>query len=138
MPAPSSDRSTPPRSALRIVYVEDNDDVRDITGVLLSGPGREVVALASGEEALALMAEQQCDVLFTDFNLPGMSGGDLARQLLARDPDHWVVLCTGWPIDQKVARWGSRVRVLPKVFKLDELEKLMSDIALDVEARRAA
>lgn len=128
----------PATSPLRILYVEDNEDVRDITGVLLSGPDREVVSLASGEEALALMDQQRCDVLFTDFNLPGMSGGDLARQLLARDPDQWVILCTGWPIDQKVERWGPRVRVLPKVFKLDELEALLGDIASDVHARRAA
>lgn len=123
---------------LRIIYVEDNEDVRDITGVLLSGPDREVTSLASSEEALALMDQQGCDVLFTDFNLPGMSGGDLARHLLARHPDHWVVLCTGWPIDPKVASWGSRVRVLPKVFKLEELENLLSAISEDVAARRAA
>jgi CheY-like chemotaxis protein len=128
----------PATDPLRIIYVEDNDDVRDITGVLLSGPGREVTALASGEEALDLIARQHCDVLFTDFNLPGMSGGELAKRLLARDPEHWVVLCTGWPLEQKVERWGPRVRVLSKVFKLDELEGLLADITTDVRARRTA
>lgn len=123
-------------AGLRILYVEDDDDVRETTRILLSGPGREVVAVATAEEALAMLAEQRCDLLFTDVNLPGLSGEALARHLLDSEPDHWVVLCSGNAIGREVRRWGAHVRVLPKLFRLEELDALLDEITRDVDDRR--
>ena len=80
---------------MRILYVEDNPELRETIGKLMEGEGRTVTPCASAEEALALDAGDPFDVLVTDVSLPGLSGTDLARQLLADDPQRWVVLCSG-------------------------------------------
>src|SRR6202451_1882113 len=80
---------------LRILYVEDNDLVRDITHEILSQPSRTVVAVASAEEALKVSEPDAFDVVVTDVSLPAMSGMDLARQLLRRAPAVPIIIATG-------------------------------------------
>lgn len=129
---PQADRGA---SALRILYVEDNDEVRESIGMLLEGEGREVIALPSSEHALATFEAQGCHVLFTDVNLPGLSGIELAKRILARDPDQWVVLCSGYQLDQTVKAMGSHVRALTKPFRIEHLDALLAEIQRDVADR---
>ena len=78
---------------LSILYVEDNKELRETLSDMLEGPGRSVVAVATGEAALAAWQLGASDLLVTDISLPGMSGTDLARIVLAKNPAQWVVLC---------------------------------------------
>jgi CheY-like chemotaxis protein len=112
-----------------ILYVEDNDDLRDTIGVLLEGDGREISTCADGEQALALWQQGRFNILITDVSLPGMSGTDLARQVLAIDPNCWVVLCSGYEFRHGLERLGPNVRSLPKPFEPEELEALLTEIA---------
>ncbi len=120
-----------------ILYVEDNDDLRESIGMLLEGDGREVVTRPDGELALQVIAEREFDVLITDVSLPGMSGTDLARQVLKKDPRRWVVLCSGYEFRQGLDRLGPNVRALSKPFEPDELEALLNEIIASVRAASA-
>jgi two-component system cell cycle response regulator CpdR len=111
-----------------ILYVEDSDDLRTTIGMLLEAPGREICCVATAEQALATLAEREFDVVITDVSLPGMSGTDLARQLLATKPDRWIVLCSGYEFGTAVQQFGPNVRSLLKPFEPDELENLLIDI----------
>jgi len=113
---------------LSITYVEDNRDLRDALSEMLAGPGREVVAFATGEEALAACEAGAPDLLVTDISLPGMSGTDLARILVAKNPAQWVVLCSGYEYGRHVATLGQNVRALPKPFEFEQLEALIDEI----------
>ena len=113
---------------MRILYVEDNPELRETIGMLMEGEGRTVTPCASAEEALVLDAGDPFDVLVTDVSLPGVSGTDLARQLLADDPQRWVVLCSGYELGSQPTQWGPNVRVLLKPFELEELEQLLTSI----------
>ena len=113
---------------MRILYVEDNPELRETIGMLMEGEGRTVTSCASAEEALVLDAGHPFDVLVTDVSLPGMSGTDLARRLLADDPLRWVVLCSGYELGSHPTQWGPNVRVLLKPFELEELEQLLTSI----------
>lgn len=113
---------------LRILYVEDNCELREAMGMLLEGPGRAVNACATAEEALRHDAEAPFDLVITDVTLPGMSGTDLARRLLERNPTQWMVLCSGYPFGQEAASaLGPNVRTLLKPFEMDELESLLDE-----------
>ncbi len=61
---------------MRILYVEDNPELRETIGMLMEGEGRTVTSCASAEESLVLDAGHPFDVLVTDVSLPGMSGTD--------------------------------------------------------------
>ena len=113
---------------MRILYVEDHPELRETIGMLMEGEGRTVTPCASAEEALVLDAGNPFDVLVTDVSLPGLSGTDLARQLLADDPQRWVVLCSGYELGSHPTQWGPNVRVLLKPFELEELEQLLTSI----------
>ena len=113
---------------MRILYVEDHPELRETIGMLMEGEGRMVTPCASAEEALVLDAGNPFDVLVTDVSLPGLSGTDLARQLLADDPQRWVVLCSGYELGSHPTQWGPNVRVLLKPFELEELEQLLTSI----------
>jgi len=113
---------------MRILYVEDNPELRETIGMLMEGEGRTVTSCACAEEALVLDAGHPFDVLVTDVSLPGMSGTDLARRLLANDPLRWVVLCSGYELGSQPGSWGPNVRTLLKPFELEELEQLLGGI----------
>jgi two-component system cell cycle response regulator CpdR len=113
---------------MRILYVEDNPELRETIGMLMEGEGQTVTSCASAEEALELDASEPYDVVVSDVSLPGISGTDLARQLLNADPQRWVVLCSGYDLGSYPAAWGPNVRTLLKPFDMEELERLLGTI----------
>ncbi|MFN3438886.1 MAG: response regulator [Acidovorax sp.] len=122
---------------MRILYVEDNPELRETIGMLMEGDGQTVTSCATAEEALELDAQQTFDLLVSDVSLPGLSGTDLARKLLAEDPKRWVVLCSGYELGSYPTSWGPNVRTLLKPFELDELDQLLGSIR-EAVARPAA
>ena len=114
--------------SLSILYVEDNQELRDTFLEILEAEGREIVACADGEAALALWKTRAFDVVLTDISLPGISGTDLARRVLEIEPDKWIVLCSGYHYPHGLASLGPNVRSLPKPFELEELDALMDEI----------
>lgn len=117
---------------MRILYVEDNCELRETIGMLMEGEGRSVTACASAEEALEQDAGEPFDLVVTDVSLPGMSGTDLCRKLLADDPDRWVVLCSGYQFKHGLDALGPNVRSLLKPFELEELEELLASVQLQL------
>jgi PAS domain S-box-containing protein len=79
-----------------VLLVEDNDHVREFAQNLLEDLGYEVVAAASGEEALDRLAESRIDLLFSDVVMPGLSGLEIARRARERRPDLPVLLASGY------------------------------------------
>ncbi len=117
---------------LRMLYVEDNAELRETFQEMLEGEQREVVACGTAEEALVLWSAGGFDVLVTDISLPGMSGTDLARRILAVQPDRWIVLCSGYQYGDALRALGPRVRALSKPFELEDLDRLMGEIRLSL------
>ena len=113
-----------------ILYVEDNDDLREALALLLESEGREVVTCASGEDALAALAARSFDVLITDVSLPGISGTELARSVLAERPRQRVVLCSGYGANQDLSSLGPNVCWILKPFEMDALEHLLQRLAV--------
>ncbi|MFT4240716.1 MAG: response regulator [Acidovorax sp.] len=113
---------------MRILYVEDNPELRETIGMLMEGEGRTVTPCATAEEALELDARQPFDVLVSDVSLPGMPGTELARRMLEADPQRWVVLCSGYELGNYPAAWGPNVRTLLKPFDLEDLDALLDSI----------
>ena len=69
----------------RILAVDDDPTAVGALRQILTQKGYEVVITNSGEEALALLADQRFDLAILDVSMPGMSGYDLCRKL-RQDP----------------------------------------------------
>jgi CheY-like chemotaxis protein/signal transduction histidine kinase/HAMP domain-containing protein len=87
------------RRVRSLLVVEDDDDQRRAVVELIGGGGDdvEVTAVASSEQALEALAEQQFDCIVLDLKLPDMGGFDLL-ETLKEDPRHAhtpVIVYTG-------------------------------------------
>ena len=85
---------TKPRK--RVMLVEDNAVYRSTLALLLDGhEGIEIVGeAADGGQAAAAAALLQPDVVLLDFRLPGASGDEVARLLMAASPGTRIVCLT--------------------------------------------
>lgn len=119
---------------LRMLYVEDNIELREVFQEMLECEQREVVACATAEEALVLWHASHFDVLVSDISLPGMSGTDLARRVLAARPECWVVLCSGYAYGDALRALGPHVRALPKPFEMEDLDRLVDEIRMSLDS----
>lgn len=76
-----------------IIYVEDDDDARDLVADVFAAEGLAVRACATAEEALREAERAPPHVVITDLWLgPGMSGDELARRLKRDHPEGPVVV----------------------------------------------
>jgi PAS domain S-box-containing protein len=103
---PRSDKALSPEAAdgsaanlppgLVVLLVEDNLHVRDFADHLLQEMRCTVRCAASGEEALAILAKGNIDLVFSDVVMPGMNGIELARRVQEKHPHVPVVLASGY------------------------------------------
>jgi CheY-like chemotaxis protein/anti-sigma regulatory factor (Ser/Thr protein kinase) len=70
---------------LRVLVVDDDRDTREVLRVLLEQWGAEVTAVASADEALAVISALDPHVLLSDIAMPGQDGYALIRQVRARE-----------------------------------------------------
>jgi signal transduction histidine kinase/CheY-like chemotaxis protein len=110
-----------PLKGLRILLVDDDDQVRGATAGQLEEMGLTVQAAASGEEALAwLDAGGEIDLALLDFAMPGLNGVETARRIAERRPAAPVALMSGFAEAETLASlWTGRL--LAKPFTLGEL-----------------
>jgi CheY-like chemotaxis protein len=116
------------KDALKILYVEDNALVRDVTAELLAQDQRQIVACADAEEALKEFRENTFDVVITDVSLPVMSGIDLARSILAIKPHFPIIIASGYSLNFGLENWSANVRAIIKPFEGPEIEALIAEL----------
>ena len=113
---------------LRILYVEDNPLVREVTSELLSQDERKIVALGTAEEALNAFRAGPFDVVITDISLPVMSGLDLARNILTLEPSAPIIIASGYVLTSVVQNLGPKVRTIVKPFEAFQIDSLIHEL----------
>jgi signal transduction histidine kinase/DNA-binding response OmpR family regulator len=100
--AGGADLPSAPRTASRVLVVDDNVDGAESLAMLLRLGGSEVVLAHDGPAGLEAAREFRPDVVVLDIGLPGMDGYEVARRLRA-DPatkDALLVAVTGYGRDE--------------------------------------
>ena len=150
-----------PRSAGTILVVDDLDANLRMLEEMLTAEGYQVIVARNGEEALAIVASAEPDLVLSDVRMPVVDGFELCLALKSR-PETWllpVVLMTGAseapdriraieagandfitkPIDQPELK--ARVRSLLQIKRftddLDSAEAVLRSLALMIEVRDA-
>jgi CheY-like chemotaxis protein len=81
---------------MRVLVADDCRDTADMFALLLTTWGHEAEAAYDGAEALAKAEAARPDVALLDLDMPGMSGGEVARRLRAGQSGRpWLVAVTG-------------------------------------------
>lgn len=125
-------------SALRILYVEDNDIVREITTELLMENHPHVVASRTAEEALQEFKGAKFDLVITDISLPAMSGLELSRTILELKPNMPIIVASGYFMDLSLQTFGPSVRAIIKPFELEEIDSLITELCAAAEPEKTA
>jgi signal transduction histidine kinase len=124
----------PPPGGLKneiILVVEDNDDVRAYSVMMLNELGYSVLEAADTEAALVLLQRPgRIDLLFTDVVLPGRTGRELATEAVALRPGLQVLFTTGYSRNAIIhhGRLDAGVQLLTKPFTYDQLALRIRDV----------
>jgi len=115
----------PPRGNETVLLVEDNDDVRTITGTVLKRLGYTVLSAPDGAHALDLAVRHggAIDLVLTDTIMPGMSGLAVAEKLAEIRPTTRVLFMSAHTEDSVLRHGVERAKVafLQKPFSVAEL-----------------
>jgi two-component system cell cycle sensor histidine kinase/response regulator CckA len=111
-----------------ILVVEDELAVRELACVALQKRGYEVLHAAHGPEAIEVWKKNpgKVDLLLTDMVMPnGMSGGELAKDLVTRNPKLKIIYTSGYSpeILKQDSILAQGINFLPKPYDLSSLLK---------------
>lgn len=95
MKFPGSENEVSEAMTIRVLLIEDDEDVRQSLAQALSLAGFEVDALASAQRARAQISFSAPVIVVSDVRLPGVSGTDWLREIRSIDADLPVILITG-------------------------------------------
>jgi len=136
---------------MRLLVVEDDDEMRALMERGLAAEGYRVTAVENGVEALIALGEQAFDLAVVDVMMPGMSGFELARRIREREDPVRILLVTARDaVDDRVFGLDAGADdYLTKPFAFAELRALgrresagaprtieVGDVSIDSEARR--
>src|SRR5262245_3660354 len=112
----------------RILVIDDDTNVLDLTKYHLSRHGVEAVTAQSGEEGLSLFAEHQFDVALIDLKLPDFDGIDLVSRIKESWPETEIIVITGYSSVTKAveATKAGAFYFVEKPVNYDELSLIIS------------
>jgi PAS domain S-box-containing protein len=114
----------------RILVVDDEPALREMTAQILLQNGYQVHTAASGKDAIEILKTQPVDILFSDIIMPGMDGHELARQVKQQFPLIKIQLVSGY---SDVAPSGNEYeelyeRILHKPFNSEDVLRCIKEL----------
>ena len=133
--------SNPPRCGLRLLIIDDNEDLAKGLSIYLSErSGHEVRCANTGEAGIALAREFKPDAVLLDIGLPDIDGYEVARRLRAEDAleDVPLIGISGFSTaaDRKRAKRAGFDRYFVKPIAFDKLNDALAE-RLTLAAGRA-
>ena len=117
---------------LKVLIVEDEEDILILYKDFLSGKGHEVTTMyLNGDVVIEEIDEAKCEIYLIDYRLPGNKNGiDIATQILDKFPSAPILFITAYEnlhkeISKNPIFHGKNVDVLLKPVKLDKIETTM-------------
>jgi len=141
IPAPSPSRTSlappPPPSRTRVLYADDEEDLREVFAAVFEGDF-DITCVPGGSEALAAMAAGSFDVLVSDMRMEPMRGSELLARACAEYPDTQRILLTGFSDHDDLADAVNLGHVFAYTQKPWEADQLKLTIQGAAEQRRLA
>jgi CheY-like chemotaxis protein len=134
MSSANQDQRTPPSGlGLKILCVEDDDEIREALVVVLSDAGYEVTAAENAPDGLAAMERRPYHLVITDYALPGQTGAWMLEEGARRDllGDAAAVIVTAY---RDIAK-PDGVRVFHKPLDLDQFIAQVGEMLLPARKR---
>ena len=141
MTAPPASRQAEPANR-KVVYVEDNEDARDVMSQMLADFGFDVIEAADAKTALTLVEQTRPDVVLMDIGLPDMNGYELARRFKASPTVSAIPLVAltgyGQMHDKDAATRAGFAAHLVKPVDIDDVLRTLEEVLAVKKGRAAA
>ncbi len=115
------------KGAETILLIDDEDIIVEVGSALLTELGYKVIAVSSGEEAVAIFDKEQekIDLVVLDLVMPNMDGSETFDILRHMKPSQPVILSSGYAIEGLAAEIMQRGcnAFIQKPFNLNDLSK---------------
>ena len=111
----------------RILLADDQQEVREVTKLMLGIDEHIVTEAASGREALDLFTPDRFDLVITDYVMPLMKGDELARNIKRLAPSEPILMITG-SADELGGFRGSVDGILNKPFGFKDLRQAVAQL----------
>lgn len=119
-------------SGQRILVVDDEVTLAELLGETLSAYGYEPKVFSDSSAALKYFNQDpsRVDALITDYTMPLLTGGDLAREILNIRPGLPIIMCTGYTDKMDVASASQLgvARYLQKPVRVAQLLKTLNEL----------
>ncbi len=123
------DSEEPAEGSLPILVVDDDELISQMLSFMLRHSGFEAETAPNGVAALERASERDFALFVLDNMMPGMTGLDLARELVARGhaTKQQMVMMTGGPVPDGASQLVDTVMLKP--FEVDELIGVLRRLA---------
>ena len=117
---------------MRLLFVEDEANIRDMTAEYLADAGYEVLVAKDGVEASQLLRDpDHIEALLTDVRLGGwIDGIDVAEIARLQNPLMPVLVVTGYAdrLPERLSALNPPIGFLPKPYGMDQLNRALSTV----------
>jgi len=80
----------------KILFIDDEEGIRNIMKLTLSDAGYEVVTAADGKQGMEICAKESPQIVITDIRMPEMNGIEVLKRIKEDFPDTEVIMVTGF------------------------------------------
>ena len=131
-----------PRGTERILFVDDEELLVEVGVEMLKDLGYNALGSTRASQALETFISRPdgFDLVITDMTMPGMTGDQLAEQILRHRPDIPVIICTGFSkrISSELASSLGIRALLMKPVTVQELSRTIRDVLDNPDDGRTA
>ncbi|MDQ7061133.1 MAG: response regulator [Sulfurimonas sp.] len=124
------------KSELRLLYVEDNEVVRENFSIIFSHYFKNILTTDNGRDALKLYEENDIDIAILDISIPNINGLTVAHTIREKDKKIEIVMLTGHSEKEKLLKainlhlFAYLVKPVKKDELTDVLERLIQKLSL--------
>lgn len=115
-----------------VLIVDDEEDIRLLIRMVIQNGGEDLAVAgeaADGREALEIFGQHDVDVVVIDQRMPGLSGIETAKQMLAERPGQKIVMCSAF-LDTDLRREAEAAGIAVAIAKreIDRLPQVLREL----------
>jgi len=116
--------------AVRILVIDDDENILDVISDMLELLDHEVVTASSGEEGVEKFKNDKFDLVMTDLGMPGISGWDVTKFCKSFNPNVPVLMVSGWgnQIDDDMVNSSGLDGILAKPFEISKIKAMIQEV----------
>jgi two-component system, NtrC family, response regulator AlgB len=125
---------------MRVLIIDDEENIRRITAVALEGMGHEAAGAGDGNTALKQLAAGGFDAAFLDLKLQEEDGIELLPKLLEITPGLGVIVISGYVSTESAtaARQAGAAAFMGKPFTPEQIRRALGELPGRAQAARRA